>query len=314
MYREDISRWDRPVCALRHTLARREGRGAWVRSCRRARPDITHLSEPGSIVLILSRRVSATGDIVVMKFGGTSVGGGGRHQAGRGPDRRRARGRQAGRGGALGARQDDRRAAQDGPRGLRPSAGPRDGHAAVDRRADLVRALRDGDPRHGPQRDLADRVAGGDRHRLLAHPGADPRRARRPHPRGARRRPDRARRRLSGRLRRQPGHHHAGEGRLGHDRGRDRRRPGRRRLRDLHRRSRRVQRRPAARPRRAPAARSSRSRRCWRWRPRAPRCCSFARSSTPEITGSRSTAAAPSRRAPVHSSSREERDDGDDPW
>ena len=115
-------------------------------------------------------------------------------------------------------------------------AGARDGHAALDRRADLVRALRDGDPRHGPQRDLADRLAGGDRHRLLAHQGADHRRARRPHPRGARRGQDRARRRLPGRLRRQPRRHDARARRLGHDRGRDRRRAGRRRLRDLHRR------------------------------------------------------------------------------
>ena len=93
-----------------------------------------------------------------------------------------------------------------------------------------------------------------------------------------------------------------GPRRLRHDRGRDRRRAGRRRLRDLHRRSRRVQRRPAARPRRAPAAASSRSRRCSRWRPRAPRCCSCARSSTPATTASPSTAAARSRTAPVPSS------------
>jgi aspartokinase len=47
----------------------------------------------------------------------------------------------------------------------------------------------------------------------------------------------------------------------------------------------------------------SRSRRCSRWRPRAPRCSSFARSSTRATTRSRSTAAVPSRRAPVLSSS-----------
>ena len=65
----------------------------------------------------------------------------------------------------------------------------RDGHAALDRRARLVRAVRDGDQRPRPPRDLADRLAGRDRHRHLAHQGADPRRARRPHHRGARRGP-----------------------------------------------------------------------------------------------------------------------------
>ena len=40
----------------------------------------------------------------------------------------------------------------------------------------------------------------GHRHRHLAHEGAHPRRAGRPHPRGARRGQDRARRRLPGRL------------------------------------------------------------------------------------------------------------------
>ena len=68
-------------------------------------------------------------------------------------------------------------------RDLGAPAGARDGHAALDRRADLVRALRDGDPRHGPLGDVADRLAGRDRHRLLAHEGADPRRPRRPDPR-----------------------------------------------------------------------------------------------------------------------------------
>ena len=96
--------------------------------------------------------------------------------------------------------------------------------------------------------DLADRLAGRDRHRLLAHQGADHRRPRRSHPRRARRRPDRPRRRLPGRLGRLQGRDHARARRLRHHRGRDRRRAGRRRLRDLHRRRRRVQRRSAARP------------------------------------------------------------------
>ena len=130
---------------------------------------------------------------------------------------------------------------------------PRDGHAALDRRADLVRAVRDGDQRPRPPRDLADRLAGRDRHRHLAHQGADPRRARRPHQRGAGRGPDRAGGRLSGRLH-QPRRDHAGPRRLGHDRGGGGGRDRRRGVRDLHRRGRRVQRRPADRPRRPQAA------------------------------------------------------------
>ena len=66
---------------------------------------------------------------------------------------------------------------------------------------------------------------------------------------------------------------------------------GAERLRDLHRRRRRLQRRPADRPRRAQARRSSPSRRCSRCRPRAPGCCSCARSSTRATTASASTAA-----------------------
>ena len=88
-------------------------------------------------------------------------------QARRAADRRRARRRQARRRGALGAGQDDRRAGPGCPRDLTPPRRPRDGHAALDRRADLLRALRDGDPRPRPPGDLADGLAGGDRHRLL---------------------------------------------------------------------------------------------------------------------------------------------------
>ena len=130
-----------------------------------------------------------------------------------------------------------------------PTAAPaRDGHAALDRRADLVRAGRDGDQRPRPRGDLADRLAGGDRHRHLAHEGADPRRQGRPHRAGARRRQDRARRRLPGRLdaRRRDD---ARARRLRHDRGRPRGRARRRGVRDLHRRRRRLQRRPADRAR-----------------------------------------------------------------
>ena len=101
--------------------------------------------------------------------------------------------------------------------------------------------------------DLAVGVAGRHRDRHLAHQGADPRRARRPHPRGPRRGQDRAGRRVPGRV------HVARRDdprprRVRHHGGRAGRRAGRRRVRDLHRRGRRLLRRPADRARRAQAA------------------------------------------------------------
>ena len=120
---------------------------------------------------------------------------------------------------------------------------------------------------------------------------------------GARRGPDRPRRRLPGRLRRQPGRDHARPRRLGHDRGRDRRRAR------APRSARSTPTSPASSaptrgssPTRASSPRSP-SRRCSRCRPRAPGCCSCARSSTRATTASGSTAAARSRTAPVPSCS-----------
>ena len=110
------------------------------------------------------------------------------------------------------------------------------------RRADLVRAVRDGDQRPRAPRDLVHRLAGRDRHRHLAHQGAHPRGTCRPDPRGTERGPDRARRRLSGRLD-QPGRDHARPRRLGHHRGGAGRGDRRRGVRDLHRRRRGVHRR-----------------------------------------------------------------------
>ena len=56
-----------------------------------------------------------------------------------------------------------------------PGAEPaRDGHAAVHRRAHLVRAGGDGDPRPRPRGRLADRLAGRHRDRRVAHEGEDP--------------------------------------------------------------------------------------------------------------------------------------------
>ena len=84
------------------------------------------------------------------------------------------------------ARQDHRRADRDGPGGLRaPDPREMDMLLSTGERS-LVRAVRDGDQRPRPPRDLAHRLAGRDRHRHVAHQGAHPRRARRPHPRRAR--------------------------------------------------------------------------------------------------------------------------------
>ena len=98
--------------------------------------------------------------------------------------------------------------------------------------------------------------------------------------------PDRPRRRLPGRLDRQPRRHHARPRRLRHDRGRARRGARRRAS------ARSTPTSPASSaPTRGssptPAScRSSPSRRCSRCRPRAPRCCSCARSSTRATTAS----------------------------
>ena len=124
---------------------------------------------------------SAPMSIVVMKFGGTSVADAERIKRAARADRRQARGGPPRRRGALGARQDDRRADRDGRGGLAGARPARDGHAALDRRADLLRAVRDGDQRPRPRGAVADRLAGRHRHRHLAHQGADPRRPRRPH-------------------------------------------------------------------------------------------------------------------------------------
>ena len=105
----------------------------------------------------------------------------------------------------------------------------------------------------GHARGVADRLAGGDRHRLLAHQGADPRGARRPDPRGAHPGPDRPRRRLPGGFGPQPRRHDAGPRRLGHHGRCACGCPRRLGLRDLHRRRGGLHRRSAALSRRAEA-------------------------------------------------------------
>ena len=191
---------------------------------------------------------------VVMKFGGTSVARRRPPEGRRPAARRRPRGRKPRRRGALRDGRHDRRARPARARDLAASEGARAGHADLGRRADLVLALRDGDPRPRPRGDLAHRLAGRDRHRHRARQGEDRRHPREPHPRGARRGADRARRRLPGRLD-GPRHHDARPRRLGHDGRGARRSARRRRLRDLHGRGRRPHGRPADRPERAQAAR-----------------------------------------------------------
>ena len=120
-----------------------------------------------------------------------------------------------------GAGRHDRRPDRDGRRDHRQPAGPRDGHAPGDRRADLHRPHGDGDPGARREGDQLHRRADRHRHRQHAHQGPhqDDRHA--PASRGARRREHRHRRRLSGR-RRTRRHHDARPRRLRHDR----RRPG----------------------------------------------------------------------------------------
>ena len=173
-----------------------------------------------------------------------------------------------------------------------------DGHAAVDRRADLLRAVRDGDQRSRSPRDFPDRLAGGDRDRRVAHQGADPRRAGRPHREGTRRGQHRARRRFPGRIEGRQNVTTLGRGgsdtsavalaaALGAD------------VCEIY-----TDVAGVSRPTRGsfPTPASSTpcpSRRCSRWRPRAPACCSCARSSTPVTMVCGSTVARHSRRGPV---------------
>ncbi len=132
-------RGDRP------TEPTRRGRMRRLTSARLSRPERPCRAMRRWQLLSSVACMAAESEIVVMKFGGTSVAGADDIRRAAAADRRRPRAGQAGGRGPLGARQDDRPACRDGPRGVRAPACPRDGHAALDRRADLVRALRDGD-------------------------------------------------------------------------------------------------------------------------------------------------------------------------
>ena len=192
--------------------------------------------------------------IVVMKFGGTSVADAERLiDAAKRMVRARAEGQPGGRR-ALRPRRDDRPARRDGSRDLARAAPSRDGHAALDRRAHLVRAVRDGAQRPRYAGDLAVGLAGRDRDRRLAHQGAHPRRAGRPHPGRPRGRQRRAGGGLPGRLDLLARRHDARARRLRHDGGGARGGARRRSVRDLHGRRRRLLRGPADRPGRAQAA------------------------------------------------------------
>ena len=190
-------------------------------------------------------------ETVVMKFGGTSVADAERIKRAARADRRRAR--EAGNRvvavlSARGKTTDELVAmaheVSDAP------APARDGHAALDRRAHLVRAGGDGDQRPRPRGDLAHRLAG----RASSPTPRTPRRASsRCAPTASARRSTRARscwwpasRASSTRRRRRD---HARPRRLRHHGGRAGGRARRRRLRDLHRRVGRLQRRPAHRAR-----------------------------------------------------------------
>ena len=150
---------------------------------------------PGCVIL-----GSMTG-VICMKFGGTSVADAERIKR---AARRIVEKREAGYGvvAVLSARgkTTDELIAHGRRRSRRSRTRARWTCCSQLGRADLLRALRDGDQRPRPSRDLADGLAGRHRHRRVPHQGADPRRARRSHPSGARRGPDRARRRLPGRV------------------------------------------------------------------------------------------------------------------
>ena len=193
-----------------------------------------------------------------MKFGGTSVADPEKiKDVARRLVARRER-RQPRRRRALGHGRLDRRARPPRLRGLARAQAARARHADLGRRADLLRARRDGDPR--PRRTRRSRSP-------ARRPGSSPTpstAARRSSTSAPRRihealdaGRDRARRRLPGRLDRLR-HHDPRPRRLRHDRGRARRGARRRGLRDLHRRRGRLHRRPAARARRRASCTRSR--------------------------------------------------------
>ena len=169
--------------------------------------------------------------LVVQKFGGTSVAGPERLRA---VARRLVDAREQGHDvvgvlSAMGSATDELVALAHA---VSPMPDPRELDMLLSAGERISCALAgDGDRRPRPPRDLADGLAGGDRHRHRAHAREDPRDSRRADPRRARRGRDRARRRLPGRLDGARGDD-ARARRLGRDRG------GARRLRSTRRRAR----------------------------------------------------------------------------
>ena len=159
-----------------------------------------------------------------MKFGGSSVADAEKIKNVAAAHRRGARGRRRRRGRGVRAGQDHRRPGGPGARDLRPPRPARDGHAAVHRRAHLVRADGDGPARPGPRRQLVHGLAGRHRHRRLPHQGQDRRDPRRPAARGPGRRATSCWSPASRACPTRPQRHHARPRRLRHHR----RRPGRR--------------------------------------------------------------------------------------
>ena len=192
---------------------------------------------------------------VVMKFGGTSVADAERiKNAARRIVQRAEEGGTRGRG-PLRAREAHRRADRRRPTRSRPRPHPREMDMLLstgERVSCALAAMAINDL--GPRGDLADGLAGRDRHRHHPHEGPHPRDQGAPDPRGARRRPDRARGRLPGRLAGLARRDHARPRRLGHHGGGAGGRARRRGLRDLHGRGRGVQRRSADRAERPQAA------------------------------------------------------------
>ena len=118
-------------------------------------------------------------DTVVMKFGGSSVADAEKVKPSRGGSSRPRSGglRVVGTVSAMGKTTDALIALAHE---VSPDAEPaRARHAALDRRAHLVRARGDGDPRPRPRGRLADRLAGRHPDRLVAHQGEDRRDPRR---------------------------------------------------------------------------------------------------------------------------------------
>ena len=158
--------------------------------------------------------------VVVQKFGGSSVANAERI-CGRPPGHPGQAGRQPGCRRRQRPRRHHRRPHPARQRDLREPAGPRDGHAPRDRRADLHRADGHGHPGTGRAGRQLHRRAGRHPDRLDPHQGPDQGDLHRHHAAGPGRGEDRHRRRVPGGGR-EGQHHHPRPRRVGHHRRRAR--------------------------------------------------------------------------------------------